>query len=89
VYFVVFLVVASLGIAAYADYQSLVAGWGDEILIEQPPKAAIVGPAIKAVGKLMMECYSEFATDSYDSGIVCSELLRLAYLGLSSTDDLR
>jgi len=55
VYFVVFISLASLGIATYADYISLVAGWGDETLIEAPPKAAIVGPAIKAVVALCVQ----------------------------------
>jgi hypothetical protein len=89
VYFVLFLAVSSHTIGTYSNYVTLVGGWGNEELLEKPSKAAIVCPALKAAGKLMMGYYSCFSTHPYGSGIVRPELLCLAYLGLSSTNDLR
>jgi hypothetical protein len=83
------IVVTNLGLETYSGYAALVGGWGNEVLIEKPPKTLILGPIFKAVGKFDTIYYLGTSTHLCDSGIMRPGLLRLAYLGLPSTNARR
>jgi hypothetical protein len=89
VYFVMIVVVANLGIETYSGYAALVGGWGNEILLEKPPKPLILGPIFKAIGKFNAVYHLVSFTHLRDSGIMRPGLLRLAHLGVPTANDSR
>jgi hypothetical protein len=83
------LIGVDLGIQTYAGYTTLVGGWGNEALLEHPPKLQTMVPAFKAGGKSLTTIDGLPSAYPYDSGTMCTELLRLAHLGLPAKDNFR
>jgi hypothetical protein len=83
----VLIVSISIGTGTSSGYAALVSGWGNVILIDKPPKVVILGPSFKAIGEGSLEYRLRSPTHLCDSGLMRSELLRLAYMGLPATND--